>query len=117
MRPTHIAGPRGWWLPAGSRRGAQQPKGAGQNSCSDVRDGQSFAPTISRGWSKRDVLSGSGAAQGHTGAREVNFGAAASVGADLVVLVEVQLPGVHDLPVERTEQPRWDPTQTPHPPL
>lgn len=60
-----------------------------------------MAPTVGRGGGEREVLRGRGATQGYAGAREVDLGAAAGVGADLVVLVEVQLPGVHDLPARR----------------
>lgn len=66
------------------------------------------ARTVGRGRRERDVLGRRGAAQGCTGPREVDLGAAAGVGADPVMLVEVQLPGVHDLPVQRRAgcQPR-----------
>lgn len=60
-----------------------------------------MVPTVSGGWREWDVLSGRGAAQGCARPREVNLGAAAGVGADPVMLVEVQLPGVHDLPARR----------------
>lgn len=64
-----------------------------------------MAHTISRGGCEREVLGRCGATQGHAGSREVDLGAAAGVGADLVVLVEVQLPRVHDLPVQETSSP------------
>ena len=47
------------------------------------------ACTVSRSRREREVLGWRGAAQGHTGAGQVDLGAAAGVGADLVVLVEV----------------------------
>lgn len=56
------------------------------------------ARTVGCGGREWDVLGRRGAAQGHTGSREVDLGAAAGVGANLVMLVEVQLSGVHDLP-------------------
>lgn len=56
------------------------------------------ARTICGSRSERDVLRGGLAAQGHPGTRQVNLGAPARVGADLGVLVKIQLPRVHDLP-------------------
>lgn len=56
------------------------------------------ARTICGSRSERDVLRGGLAAQGHPGTGQVNLGAPARVGADLGVLVEIQLPRVHDLP-------------------
>lgn len=88
-----------------NRQDIWHPERAGHHSCNDLQDWQPV-PTISCSWCEWDVLCGCRAAQGHTGPRKVNLSAATGIRADLVMLVEVELPRVHDLPVKKPEQSR-----------